>query len=106
LAIQYDKLIDVHCDETDDVQARFLEILQPDWKIIKRISDRAMVFMLLNEEEEWGKLERRTKNKYKQLIKEISPIDLTDLMKSTLKANEKQLQKQIEFWQREFRFWK
>ena len=83
-----------------------LHILQPDWKIIKRISDRAMVFMLLNEEEEWGKLERRTKNKYKQLIKEISPIDLTDLMKSTLKANEKQLQKQIEFWQREFRFWK
>lgn len=53
-----------------------------------------------------GKLERRTKNKYKKLIKEISLIDLTDLMKSTLKANEKQLQKQIDFWQREFRFWK
>ncbi|EMW5752413.1 TPA: replication initiation protein, partial [Enterococcus faecalis] len=52
------------------------------------------------------KLERRTKNKYKKLIKEISLIDLTDLMKSTLKANEKQLQKQIDFWQREFRFWK
>ncbi|BDX45557.1 hypothetical protein [Streptococcus agalactiae] len=62
--------------------------------------------MLLNDEEEWGKLERRTKNKYKKLIKEISLIDLTDLMKSTLKANEKQLQKQIDFWQREFRFWK
>ncbi|PUZ30787.1 replication initiation protein, partial [Staphylococcus arlettae] len=54
----------------------------------------------------WGKLERRTKNKYKKLIKEISPIDLTDLMKSTLKANEKQLQKQIVFWQSEFSFWK
>jgi hypothetical protein len=53
-----------------------------------------------------GKLERRTKNKYKKLIKEISPIDLTDLMKSTLKANEKQLQKQIDFWQHDFRFWK
>jgi hypothetical protein len=36
------------------------------------------------------------------LIKEISPVDLTDLMKSTLKANEKQLQKQIDFWQHEF----
>ncbi|HIC7223701.1 TPA: hypothetical protein ACW3RV_002650 [Enterococcus faecalis] len=60
----------------------------------------------MNDEEEWGKLERRTKNKYKKLIKEISLIDLTDLMKSTLKANEKQLQKQIDFWQREFRFWK
>ena len=42
----------------------------------------------------------------RKLIKEISLIDLTDLMKSTLKANEKQLQKQIDFWQREFRFWK
>ena len=40
------------------------------------------------------------------LIKEISPVDLTELMKLTLKANEKQLQKQIDFWQREFRFWK
>ena len=40
------------------------------------------------------------------MLKSISEIDLTDLMKSTLKANEKQLQKQIDFWQREFRFWK
>ncbi|MET2151218.1 hypothetical protein ACQ1ZV_14150, partial [Enterococcus faecalis] len=38
-------------------------------------------------------------------LKSISEIDLTDLMKLTLKENEKQLQKQIEFWQREFRFW-
>ncbi|MEQ6961441.1 amidohydrolase family protein [Staphylococcus arlettae] len=30
LAIKYDKLIDVHCDETDDVQARFLEILNAE----------------------------------------------------------------------------
>lgn len=27
LAMKYDKLIDVHCDETDDPQARFVEIL-------------------------------------------------------------------------------
>ncbi|EAE1358447.1 replication initiation protein, partial [Listeria monocytogenes] len=32
------------------------------------------------------------------IIKEISPVDLTDLLKSTLKANEEQLQKQIDFW--------
>ncbi|EZW00589.1 replication initiation protein, partial [Staphylococcus aureus 22P79] len=58
------------------------------------------------EESTWGKLERRTKNKYREMLKSISEIDLTDLMKLTLKENEKQLQKQIEFWQREFRFWK
>ncbi|KAC02022.1 replication initiation protein, partial [Staphylococcus aureus VET0195R] len=40
-----------------------------------------------------------------EMLKSISEIDLTDLMKLTLKENEKQLQKQIEFWQREFRFW-
>lgn len=27
LATKYDKLIDVHCDETDDTQSRFLELL-------------------------------------------------------------------------------
>ena len=27
LALKYDKMIDVHCDETDDVMARFLELL-------------------------------------------------------------------------------
>lgn len=30
LAIKYNKLIDVHCDETDDDQARFLEILNAE----------------------------------------------------------------------------
>ncbi len=76
-----------------------LHILKPDWKIIERTSDRAIVFMLLNDEEEWGKIHRNSRTKYKNLIKEISPVDLTELMKSTLKENEKQLQKQIEFWQ-------
>lgn len=27
LALKYDRMIDVHCDETDDVQSRFLELL-------------------------------------------------------------------------------
>ena len=43
-----------------------LHILQPDWKTIERTSDRAMVFMLLNDEEEWGKL--GGKNDYKDEI--------------------------------------
>jgi hypothetical protein len=63
-------------------------------------------YALLHEESMWGKLSKNTKYKFKNLIKEISPVDLTDLMKSTLKANEKQLKKQINFWQREFRFWR
>jgi cytosine/creatinine deaminase len=27
LAVKYDKLVDVHCDETDDTQSRFVELL-------------------------------------------------------------------------------
>lgn len=65
-----------------------------------------MVYTLLHEESMWGKLSKNTKTKFKKLIREISPVDLTELMKSTLKENEKQLQKQIDFWQREFKFWK
>ncbi len=83
-----------------------LHILKPDWTAPEKVKEQAMIYMLLHEEDAWGKLERHAKYKYKNLIKEISPVDLTDLMKSTLKANEKQLQKQIDFWQCEFKFWK
>ncbi|MES3714486.1 replication initiation factor domain-containing protein [Staphylococcus ureilyticus] len=83
-----------------------LHILKPDWSSLEKVKDQAMIYMLIHEESTWGKLERRTKNKYREMLKSISEIDLTDLMKLTLKENEKQLQKQIEFWQREFRFWK
>ncbi|MGW7982914.1 replication initiation factor domain-containing protein [Staphylococcus xylosus] len=80
-----------------------LHILKPNLKAIDNIKERAMIYLLVHEEDEWGNLERRTKNKYRKILKDTSEIDLTDLMKSTLKANEKQLQKQIVFWQREFR---
>ncbi|HCZ2516226.1 TPA: replication initiation factor domain-containing protein [Staphylococcus aureus] len=83
-----------------------LHILKPDYSTIEKAPDRHTIMALLFDESEWGKLERKKKYRMKKLMTEISPVDLTDLMKSTLKANEKQLQKQIEFWQREFRFWK
>ncbi|MDM6048226.1 replication initiation factor domain-containing protein, partial [Staphylococcus aureus] len=83
-----------------------LHILKPEWTTLEKINEQAMVYTLLHEESMWGKLSKNTKTKFKKMIREISPIDLTELMKSTLKANEKQLQKQIDFWQREFRFWK
>ncbi|POA04693.1 replication initiation factor domain-containing protein [Staphylococcus caprae] len=83
-----------------------LHILKPDYSTIEKAPDRHTIMALLFDENEWGKLERKKKYRMKKLMTEISPVDLTDLMKLTLKANEKQLQKQIDFWQREFRFWK
>ena len=82
-----------------------LHILKPDWTSPEKLNEQAMVYMLIHEEGKWGELNKRTKYKYKKIIKEISPIDLTEIMKLTLRENEKQLQKQIDFWHREFKFW-
>ena len=60
-----------------------LHILKPNLKMIENIQ---------------GNLERRTKNKYRDKLKNIASIDLTDLMKISLRGNENQLQKQIDFW--------
>ena len=76
-----------------------LHILKPAWTSLEKTNEQAMVYTLLHEESMWGKLSKNTKYKFKNLIKEISPVDLTELMKLTLRENEKQLQKQIEFWQ-------
>ena len=76
-----------------------LHILKPAWATLESVKEQAMVYLLLHEESTWGKLHRNSRRKYKQILQEISPIDLTELMKSTLRENEKQLQKQIEFWQ-------
>ena len=76
-----------------------LHVLQPEWETVEKIKDKAMIYLLIHEEDAWGQLERHAKYKYKKMIKDISQIDLVHLMKSTLKENEKQLQGQINFWQ-------
>ncbi|EMM0193771.1 replication initiation factor domain-containing protein (plasmid) [Staphylococcus capitis] len=81
-----------------------LHILKPDYTTIEKTSERHTVMALLFDENEWGKLERKRKYKMRKLMSEISSVDLTELMKSTLKENEKQLQNQIDFWLSEFRF--
>ena len=76
-----------------------LHILKPAWTSLEKTNEQAMVYTLLHEESMWGKLSKNTKYKFKNLIKEISPVDLTELMKLSLKENEDLLQKHIEFWQ-------
>ena len=75
-----------------------IHILKPDWTTIENLSEQAMMYMLLNVESKWGEISKNAKTKYRKMIKEISPIDLTDLMKLSLKKVENNLQKQIDFW--------
>ena len=81
-----------------------LHILKPDYSTIEKAPDRHTIMALLFDENEWGKLERKKKYRMKKLMTEISPVDLTNLMKLTLRENEKQLQKQIDFWLSDFNF--
>lgn len=66
-----------------------LQILKPDWKTIDNQQKRAMVYMLLSQQDEWSNLERRTKYRYKNLIKETSDVNISDILRKVL-SNEKQ----------------
>lgn len=75
-----------------------MHVLKPDWTTVENLNEQAMIYLLLHEENKWGQLSRNTKYKYRKMIKEISPIDLTDLMSECLKKEVSRLQKELDFW--------
>lgn len=77
-----------------------LSILQPGWKTLEKSSERAMVYMLLNEEDEWGYLDRKTKAKFKKIIKEISDVHLEKDMKKILENEHMRLKNELADWMR------
>lgn len=77
-----------------------LSILQPAWKTLEKSSERAMVYMLLHEEDEWGYLERRAKAKFKKIIKEISDVHLENDMKNILQNEHTRLKNELADWMR------
>ncbi|MEK4758644.1 replication initiation factor domain-containing protein, partial [Macrococcus sp. FSL W8-0367] len=75
-----------------------MHILKPDWTTIEKLNERGIVCMLLSHENEWGKLSKNIKTKYRKIVKEISPINLVDGMKLALKENENELQEELNYW--------
>lgn len=75
-------------------------IIQPDWTTIEKLNDRAMVYMLLNEKSEWGKLHKNTKTKYRKLIKELKTPDLISEMQESLNINSLKIKNQLIDWMR------
>ncbi|MFW3365009.1 replication initiation protein, partial [Aerococcus viridans] len=75
-----------------------LNIIKPDWKMVEKFSERAAIYLLLNEDGEWGNMNRKTKYKYKNILKEISPIDLKNNMQEELNLQREKLQKELDFW--------
>ena len=54
--------------------------------------------MLIHEEDEWGNLNKNIKSKYRKLLKEISPVNLTDNLNHVLNQNYKRIQNELNFW--------
>lgn len=77
-----------------------LSIIQPAWKTLDKSSERAMVYMLLNEEDEWGYLDRKTKAKFKKIFKEISDVHLENDMKNILHNEHQRLKNELADWMR------
>lgn len=75
-----------------------LNFVQPDWKSIKSNSERATVYMLIHEEDEWGNLSKNGKSKYRKLLKEISPVNLTDDLNHVLNQNYQRIQNELNYW--------
>lgn len=73
-----------------------IHILQPDWTTIEKDSTRAMVYMLLHEQGEWGKLNKNTKTKYRKLIKEISAVNISDDLRKVLSEQHQKLSEELQ----------
>lgn len=71
---------------------------KPNWKTIESFNERAKVYMLLNEPNEWTKLNKNTKTKYKKMINEISSVELQTEMHEILKENENNINEYLDLF--------
>lgn len=77
-----------------------VHFIQPAINSVKSIQERAMLNFLMQHEEEWGNLNRNSKRKYKNLLLEISDIDLLELIKFSFSQEVDRLEKELKFWLR------
>src|SRR5699024_3527492 len=73
-----------------------MHIIMHAWKTIENHQKRAMVYMLLHEDDEWANLERRTKYRYKKLLKEISDINIADDLREVLSDQNQKLSEELQ----------
>lgn len=73
-----------------------MHILIPAWETIENMQTRAMVYLLLHEDHQWAELERKTKYKYKKMIKEISAVNIADDLRKVLSEHHQKLSEELQ----------
>ncbi len=81
-----------------------LHIFKPPSTTLQKINHQPILYTFLHQQTISPKLTTNTNYKFKNLIKQISPLHLTQLIKSTLKPNQKQFQNHIHFSLSHFQF--
>lgn len=92
--------VELKRNRTDDWKYSFdqLHLVKPKWKNIEKNTDRAMVFMLLSDDTEWANLDYRTRKRYKEMISEMTDVDLNIVLKEVIRVYEKDLQDELNYW--------
>jgi len=73
-----------------------LHILQPQLSKVKDFEEKAKIYYLVNEQSAWSELHRNTKYKYRKKIKEISDVNISDILKEVLNDHHEQLSAELE----------
>lgn len=73
---------------------RGLKIYKPNYKAVDDIRTRAMMFYLINHENEWGNLTWESKKKYKECFEAFSEYDLVDYLKDRYLLKREKLEAQ------------
>ena len=61
-------------------------------------ADQMKIYALINQPNFWGKISRNSKYKYKNMVKNISPINLGNQLREQFKAEENRLEYELNFW--------
>jgi len=72
-----------------------LSVIKPAYLTINNFEEQAKIHYLLHEQNAWSMLSRSTKYKYKKILKEISDIDITDILKKVLNDHHDKLSAEL-----------
>lgn len=75
-----------------------LHLILAGWKNFEKPNDRAMVKMLLEEPGEWGRIDYRTRKKYKNMLLDMCDIDLNYKLRQAMTVNNRQIRNDLNYW--------
>lgn len=73
-----------------------LYILKPKLSEIEKVSERAMLYYLINEVSAWSEITKNTKTKYRKKLQELSDVNISDNLKRVLNDHHEQLSAELE----------